>query len=108
VAVGLVAGLGVQHPHPCRKLRGNIEHGLARGDQLLREQQPEPGSAFDGPGPRRERRGERQQPFSLATIRPDTNLAEHLLVAVDDRRMMRSLVGIDSNDEDVKPPRPSR
>jgi hypothetical protein len=54
------------------------------------------------------RRGERQQPFSLATIRPDTNLAEHVLVAVDDRRMMRSLVGIGSNDEDVKPPRPSR
>jgi hypothetical protein len=42
VRVGLVGAAGVEQPDPGRQCRGDIEHGLAGGDQLLGEQRAEP------------------------------------------------------------------
>jgi hypothetical protein len=107
VTVGLVAALGVESTDSRRELRRNIDHGLTGGDQLLRQEQPQTACALDRPRPRRERLRERKQALSLATVSSNTELVEHSLVAVDDRRVMRSLVGIDSDDEHGLPPRPS-
>ena len=95
----------VQQPRPCRQRGRHIDHGLARRDELLRQQRAVTGRAFDRPQPRFERCRPTQQPFALSTIGTHQQLANKLFVAVDHRGGVRSLVRVDPNDEHECPPR---
>ena len=97
--VGLVAAFGVEQPHPRRQLRWHIEHRLAGRDELLRQQRAGAGRAFDRPTPRLEPRRERAAADRVACDRAHPDLADELLVRVEHRRGVRSLVWIDSDDE---------
>ena len=52
VGVVLVCALVVEHPHPRRQLRRHVQHGLARGDELLCQQCAQATRSFDRPHPR--------------------------------------------------------
>jgi len=52
--VVLVGRLGRQQPDPRRQLRLYVDDPLTGGDQLLGQQEAEPGGVLDGPRPLRE------------------------------------------------------
>jgi hypothetical protein len=88
VRVGLVGTAGVEQPDPGRQCRGDIDHDLAGGDQLLGQQRAEPGGCLDGPGAGLEVGGELEQPLPLAPIGHDPKLVDDGLAAVEYRRGM--------------------
>ena len=77
----------------------HVHDRLADRDQLLRQQRAVTACAFNRPQPWSERRCPRQQPFSLSTISTHQHLTDHLLVAINHRGGVRSLMRVDPNDE---------
>jgi hypothetical protein len=61
VRVVLVDLPGIQQPHPRGQLGRHVEHPFPGGDQLLREQMPEPARALHRPAPLRPASGPAQQ-----------------------------------------------
>jgi hypothetical protein len=84
---------------PSRKRRWHIQHRLAGGDQLLCQQRAEPAGRLDGPGAGHEASGEVEQPVALASLRADSQLADHGLAVVEHRCGVGPLVGVDPDDE---------
>jgi hypothetical protein len=99
VWVGLVLAARVQQPSSGRQRRGHVDDRLTGRDELLRQQRAMSGRTFHGPESRFERCRPREQPLALSTIGLHAQLADELFVAVDHRRGVRSLMGIDPNDE---------
>ena len=104
VAVGLVAALGGEDPDPSRELGRHIDDVFTSGDELLGQQRTDPGRTFDRPTTRFEPCRERQEPVALLTISADPDLIDHGLGRVEDRCHVRTLVGIDPDDEHLTPP----
>jgi len=65
----------------------------------LCQQRTQPGGRLDGPRARREASGEAEQLVSLPSVRTDSQLADHGLAAVEHRRGVGPLVGVDPDDE---------
>ena len=94
VRVVLVHIAGLQQPHPRRQLGLDVQHLLARGGQLLRQQTAQPGGTLDRPGPLRPRRGPRQQPVGLGHAGADPQLTQRLLRRAERHSRVRGLTGI--------------
>jgi hypothetical protein len=86
VGVGLVGAAGVEEPDPGRQGRGDINHGLAGGNELLGEQRAELAGRLDGPRAGFEVGGEAEQPLPLAPVGDDPKLADNGLATVQYRR----------------------
>lgn len=95
VAVGLVRAAGAQHPHPRRQAGRHIEHRLARGHELLGDQQTETAGGLDGPGSFLEPVGPASQPLGLGRGCSHRGRGQHRLGVVDRHRRVGRLVGID-------------
>ena len=95
IGVVLVGVPGLQQPHPCGQLRRHVQHPLPGGDQLLRQQAPQPGGALDRPGPRRPARRPRPQLFRLGRASLHPQLTQRLLARADRHRRVRALVRVD-------------
>jgi hypothetical protein len=92
----VLAGVpGLQQPHPGRQLGRHVQHLLTGGDQLLRQQAPQPGGALHRPGPLRPRRCPRQQLLRLRRAGAHPQLAQRLLDHADRHRRVRALVRVD-------------
>jgi hypothetical protein len=94
VRVVLVHIAGLQQPHPRRQLGLDVQHLLARGGQLLRQQTAQPGGTLDRPGALRPYRRPRQQLPGLARAGADLLPAQRLLGRADRHRCMRPLVRV--------------
>ena len=92
VRVVLAGVPGLQQPHPGGQLRRHIQHPLTGGDQLLRQQIPQPGRALDRPGPLRPPLRPRPQLFRLGRAGAHLQLAQRLLACADRHRGVRALV----------------
>ena len=99
VRVGLVDSRSVEQSRSRRQRRWHIKHHLTDGDQLLRQQSTRAGRALDCPTPRHERCGERHQLVTLTAAGTNSDLADDLLMLVEHRCTVGSLVGIDSDHE---------
>src|SRR5439155_7463007 len=86
-------------------LRRHVQHRLACGDELLRQQRAQPARSLDRPHPRLIPCSKLQQSFALMTIRTHTKLLEQHLALVEDRGEMRTLVRIDPDREHHQPPK---
>ena len=73
VRVGLVLVARIQQSCSCRQRGRHVDDGLARRDELLRQQRAMTRRAFDRPQPRLERRRPTQQPLTLSAIRRTDN-----------------------------------
>jgi hypothetical protein len=99
VAIGLGALLVVQQANPSSQRRWHIEHALAGGDELLRQQRTRTRRAFDRPHARFEARRPVEESLSLETVRCHRQLVLDLFVIVEHDRDMRAAVRTDSDDE---------
>ena len=95
VRVVLVHVPGGQQPHPRAQLGLHVQHPLAGGQQLLRQQVPQSARPLDRPGPLRPGRGPRQQPLGLRCASAHPQLAQRLFRTADHHRRVRRLVRID-------------
>jgi hypothetical protein len=81
VGVGLVGLAVVQQPHPGREGRGDVDHGLASGDQLLTSRAPIPAAPWIAPDMGLEPLGPSQEVLTLMAS-PDSGLVDEALAAV--------------------------
>ena len=104
VGIGLVDRSRVQQPRPRRQRRRHVNDHLAGGDELSGQQGAGAGGSLDRPSAGRERCRPCQQTLMLAAVGTDAQLGNRVLVAVEGRRGVGPLVGVDSNDEHAQPP----
>ena len=104
VLVGLVAATRRQHSDPSRERRGNINHCLARGDELLGEEPADTVRAFDAPTAFGERGRPCDQLFHLAAVCSDADLAVDSLGCVDGFGGVGTLMRISTDRDHVIPP----
>ena len=95
VAIGLVAVVVVQQPHPGGQFWWHVDHLLAGRDELLGEQRPGPGGTLDSPPPRRELARPVQQSLSLLAVGGQLQHRLHPLLVVEHRSGVRTAVRVD-------------
>ena len=88
MALGLVAVVVVQQPHPRGQRGRHIHHTFPGGDELLGEQRAGPRGAPHGPQPRCEPARPVQRPLSLVTVGGQLQHRLHPLVPVEHRGRM--------------------
>jgi hypothetical protein len=98
VGIVLVRPPGAEHTDPRRERRGHVQDGLARSDQLLREQVAEPTGGLDRPRSLTQRFGPPQQLRHLLAGRPYPGPGELGFGAVDRDRGVRRLVRVNADD----------
>jgi hypothetical protein len=94
VLVGLVDLPGIEQPNPGGEFGLHVEHALSGGDQLLRQQVPQPARPFDRPRPLPPATGPVQQRLGLFGRGAHPQLSQLLLASIDHERGVRSLVRI--------------
>jgi hypothetical protein len=91
-----------------RRLGWHIDHYLTGGDELLRQEMPEPGGGFDRPHPAVtiHRLCPVDELCCLVLVCSDRDLTNHDLRTVDSDRCVGRLVRVDTNRRDHhQPPR---
>ena len=96
-AVGLAAVAALEHAGAGGQRRGDVDDGLAGGDELLGQQPSQAAGALDRPDALRPSRGPRSQPRQRRAVGRHAQLAERGAGRVERDRGVRALVGIDAD-----------
>jgi hypothetical protein len=106
VLVGLVDLPGFEQPDPGGELGRHVEHSLAGGEQLLRQQLPQPARPFDRPRPLPPTTSPAQQRLGLFARGAHPQLPQWLLASIDHKRGVRPLMRIDPDHHACHRPSP--